>query len=122
MRLMLTGCMAFLLSGVSAAAETRFICENPRREYLVMYSPGASELVLNPDSEATKYPILVDDVADGSHVVTATTPNSGPTARLHLRPYKKMELGHSHAAVAVVKSARLRRCRRPGRPDRTSPP
>ena len=33
----------------------------------------------------------MDDVSDGSHVVTATTPNGGPTVRLLLRPYLKME-------------------------------
>lgn len=83
--------MAMVFAGASAYAETRLICENPRREYLVIYSPGASSLILNPDLDRTLYPILVDDVSDGSHVVTATTPNDGPTARLHLRPYLKME-------------------------------
>lgn len=74
-----------------AHAETRLICENPRREYLVVYSPGASDLILNPDSGRTTYSILVDDFSDKSHVVTASTSNGGPTARLHLRPYLKME-------------------------------
>jgi hypothetical protein len=83
--------VAVVAASVPAAAGTRLICENPRREYLVLYSPGASDLVLNPDSDRTLFPILVDDVSDGSHVVTATTPNGGPTARLHLRPYLKME-------------------------------
>lgn len=84
-------CLTVVFSSVSAYAETRLICENSRREYLVVYSPGASALVLNPESDRTLYSILVDDLSDGSHVVTATTPNSGPTARLHLRPYMKME-------------------------------
>lgn len=84
-------CVAVVFSSVYAYAETRLICENPRREYLVIYSPGASALVLNPDSDRTLYSILVDDLSDGWHVITATTPNGGPTARLHLRPYMKME-------------------------------
>ena len=84
-------CVPIVFASVSAFAETRLICENPGREYVVIYSPDASELVLNPDSDRTLYPILVDDVSDGLHVVTATTPNGGPTARLHLRPYLKME-------------------------------
>lgn len=75
----------------AAFAETRLICENPRREYLVIYEPGATALILNPDSDATQYPILVDDNSDGAHVVTTSTTNEGPTARLHLRPYLKME-------------------------------
>lgn len=84
-------CVVVAFSSVSAYAETRLKCENPRREYLVIYSPGASALVLNPDSDRTLYSILVDDLSDGSHVVTASTPNGGPTVRLHLRPYPKME-------------------------------
>lgn len=91
MRLVATAVLALLSSEVSAAGETRLICENPRREYLVVYQPGATDLVLNPNSDEASYPILVDDVSDGAHVVTATTPNGGPTARLHLRPYQKME-------------------------------
>ena len=79
------------VSARAGLAETRLICENPRREYLVIYRPGASELVLNPDSDGTRYPILVDDNTDAQHVVTASTPGDGPTARLHLRPYLKME-------------------------------
>lgn len=80
------------LFGVGLAhSETRLICENARREYLVIYSPGNPTLILNPDSGATEYQVLVDDNADASHVITASTPNSGPTGRLHLRPYKKME-------------------------------
>lgn len=84
-------CVAVGFFTVSAYAETRLICQNPRQEYLVIYSPGASEIVLNPDSDRTLYSILVDDISDGSHVITANTPNGGPTARLHLRPYMKME-------------------------------
>lgn len=82
--------VAMLSAGVSYA-DTRLICENPRREYLVVYSPGAADIVLNPDSDATRYAVLVDDNADATHVVTAATTGNGPTARLHLRPYLKME-------------------------------
>lgn len=91
MRLPIAVFLILLGSGIAAAAETRLICKNPGREYSVVYQPGAPALILNLDSTATAYPVLVDDVADGAHVVTATTPNGGPTARLHLRPYQKME-------------------------------
>lgn len=94
-----SACVALVFASVSAYAETRLVCENPGREYLVIYSPGASALVLNPDSDHTLYQILVDDVLDGSHVVTAVTPNGGPTARLHLRPYLKMEFWSGGAVV-----------------------
>ena len=72
-------------------AEITLICENPRREYIVIYEPGTPYLLLNPDSEETRYVIEVDDNRDGSHVVTTLTVEGGPTARLHLRPYQKME-------------------------------
>lgn len=91
MKCVALACMAIIVFSAAAHAETRLICENPRREYLVIYSPGASTLILNPDSDRTTYSILVDDLSDGSHVVTASTPNGGRTARLHLRPYLKME-------------------------------
>lgn len=83
--------ISLMFCGTTAMADMRLICENSRREYLVIYSPGAEALLLNPESDRTIYPILVDDVADGAHVVTAATPNGGPTARLHLRPYLKLE-------------------------------
>lgn len=89
---LLFGMLTLCVGGSTAIAETRLICENPRREYLVVYSPGASALVLNPGSDRTEYSILVDDVTDAAHIVTAATVSDGPTARLHLRPYQKMEL------------------------------
>lgn len=65
------------------------MCENPKREYTVSYTPGDKFIDLN-GGEA-KYPVLVDDNRDENRIVTATTPNAGPTARLFLRPYLKME-------------------------------
>lgn len=72
-------------------ADTRLICENAGREYLALYEAGEAELTLNPDSNATHYTIIIDDNSDKSHIVTAETPNNGPTVRLHLRPYTKIE-------------------------------
>lgn len=80
-----------LMVSLPALAETQLICENPIREYQVVYSPGVSELILNPDSDPTSYVILIDEAGEWAHVITAATPNGGPTARLHLRPYLKME-------------------------------
>lgn len=45
-------------TGASASAETRLIRENSRREYLVIYDAGASDLLLNPYTSHTRYPIL----------------------------------------------------------------
>lgn len=80
-----------LLTPTFAWSETRLICANPLREYEVTYSPGAANIILRSTRGETLYPILVDDNQDGSHIVTADTPNDGPSARLHLRPYLKME-------------------------------
>lgn len=91
MRMMAIFVFALLADVKAAVAEVRLICDNPSGEYLVIYSPGAEALILNPDSDRTLYPILVDDKSDRSHVVTAATPDDGPTARLHLRPYVKIE-------------------------------
>lgn len=80
-----------LLPDTLCAQELRLTCENPRGEYLVVYQYGSPEIALNPDTLDTRYAVLVDDVNDQSHVVIAQTTPGGPTARLHLRPYLKME-------------------------------
>lgn len=99
MKVSLAACLLVMVSGSVAAMETRLVCENPRREYLVVYSTGASELILNPDSNPTRYRVLVDDMGDRLHVVTAAPSNDGPTVRLHLRPYQKMEFWSGGAIV-----------------------
>ncbi len=81
-----------LFAALPSSAGTKLICENPRREYLVIYEPGSLFVLLNPDSDSTKYKVIVDDNSDGSHIVTTETIEGGPTARLHLRPYQKMEI------------------------------
>ena len=81
-----------LFTALPASAGTALICENPRREYLVVYEPGSPFVLLNPDSDATKYKVMVDDNSDGNHIVTTETIEGGPTAQLHLRPYLKMEI------------------------------
>lgn len=91
MRVLTMSCLALLAGITPAAADTQLVCQNPGREYLVVYSPGAADLVLDPDSASTKLKILIDDSTDGLHVVTAETSNDGPTVRLHLRPYQKLE-------------------------------
>lgn len=73
------------------AQDTSLTCQNPGREYNVIYQEGASELVIDPDSTATKMRILVDEKDDQRHVVTVETVEGGPTGRLHLRPYLKLE-------------------------------
>ncbi len=74
-----------------AWSETVLVCANVGGEHQVTYEPDASNLVLSSPGRSTLYPVLVDDNQDASHVVTAHTVGDGPTARLHLRPYLKME-------------------------------
>lgn len=70
---------------------TALTCENPGGEHQVTHEPGASNLVLTSPVRDALDPVLVDD-QDASHVVTASTVEGGPTARLHLRPCLKMEV------------------------------
>ncbi len=91
MRSIFIASVSFLSIQATAASAVSLVCENPRREYLVIYEPGARNILINPDSDNVGYPISVDDLGDDAHKVTASTPNGGPTAVLHLRPYQKFE-------------------------------
>lgn len=53
--------LLILFAVSSAHAETRLICENERREYLVIYSSGDPTLILNPNSDATEYQFVQID-------------------------------------------------------------
>lgn len=92
-RIPATGNLIFAFAAIAlpANADTRLICENPGREYLVVYEPGTEFLTLNPDSDKTRYRVLIDNNDDATHIVTAATFDGGPTAQLHLRPYLKIE-------------------------------
>jgi hypothetical protein len=73
------------------SAQVHLICENPIREYLVVYESGQPFLTLSPDTSNTRYQVIVDDNTDTSHTVIASVPDTDLTARLHLRPYLKLE-------------------------------
>jgi hypothetical protein len=80
-----------LICSAVSASSAGFICQNPGREYYLVYEPGAKFLVVDPDSHNTQMKILVDENTDSRHIVTAETVKDGPIARLHLRPYQKLE-------------------------------
>jgi hypothetical protein len=83
------GLLAFQSTGF---AETfSVVCENTRREYLVIYTEGARYISVNPDSENVQYTILAEEKSAERHVVAAQTPSGGPALRLHLRPYLKAQ-------------------------------
>lgn len=89
MKYSLFAALAFSVTVGMASAETvNLICENPRREYLVSYDPSLSTVHAND----TLYRVLAVDETPDRLVVVGLTVNDGPTFRLHIRPYKKMEL------------------------------
>jgi hypothetical protein len=42
----------------AASGQVSMICKNPRGEYLVVFDPSARTLILNPDSDASRYKVL----------------------------------------------------------------
>jgi len=61
------------------AADTfSIVCENPRREYQLIYEEGAR----NPDSENVQYTVLAEETSPERHIVAAQTPSNGPALRL----------------------------------------
>ncbi len=86
--------LSFIIASMSAPAFAQgigMICQNPGREYYLEYTEGAEAIIVMPDSEATRLKILIDEKKDSSHIVTAETVSGGPIARLHIRPYQKLE-------------------------------
>jgi hypothetical protein len=81
----------FVMATNAAAQSLSMICENPGREYQVTYTLGSREIIVNPDTEQTRYRVLAVEEAEGKLIVAAQTPNGGPAVRVHFRPYRKME-------------------------------
>jgi hypothetical protein len=67
------------------------VCENPRREYVVSFSDGDAKIQLGVTEGITLYRVLAIEKTDARHVVVAVTMGDGPTVRLSLRPYMRME-------------------------------
>ena len=80
-----------MLATNAHAQPLSMICENPGREYQVTYTLGNRDIILNPDTERTRYRVLAVEHAEGKLIVAAQTPNGGPAVRVHFRPYKKLE-------------------------------
>lgn len=79
------------LAGPATAESYQLICENPRREYQVRFSDGDANIQLDVPEGTTLYRVLAVEETDARHVVVALTMNDGPTVRLSLRPYLRME-------------------------------
>ena len=63
------------------------VCENARREYRVYFDSELNTV----RAESTFYRVLVVEKAEEKLMEVGLTVNDGPTFRLHIRPYKKME-------------------------------
>ncbi|SNS83944.1 hypothetical protein [Antarctobacter heliothermus] len=84
--------LALIIAAVQASADTyQLICENPLREYTVSFSDGDINIQLGTPDGTTLYRVLAVEETTERHVVVALTVNDGPTARLSLRPYLRME-------------------------------
>lgn len=79
------------LAGPATAETYQLICENPRREYQVRFSDGDANIQLDVPEGTTLYRVLAVEETEARHVVVALTMNDGPTVRLSLRPYLRME-------------------------------
>lgn len=77
--------------GSTHAKTIQLICENPRREYVVSFSEGDANLKVAAEEGFTLYRVLAVENSNARYVLVALTPDSGPTVRLSLRPYMKME-------------------------------
>ncbi len=77
-----------MLPQIATADAVTLICENPRREYRVVYDMAFGTVF----ADDTQYRVLAIEDTTDRLVVVGLTANDGPTFRLHIRPYKKMEL------------------------------
>lgn len=76
------------LPQIATAEALELICENPRREYHVVYDRSFGTVKAGD----TSYNVLAVEETAERLVVVGLTVNDGPAFRLHIRPYKKMEL------------------------------
>lgn len=78
------------LTGSAIAAEHTMICKNPRREYLVVFREPRT-MILNPDSDATRYRVLAVEKQGEQLFVAGLTVKNGPTFRAYFNASKKLE-------------------------------
>lgn len=77
----------FLCGTQVGATPIEMVCENPHREYILNYDPEFGTVYANE----TAYHILAVENTAERLVVAGVTVADGPTFRLHIRPYKKLE-------------------------------
>lgn len=70
-----------LLAGnynLAAANKTKMICENPRREYLVIFDPEKHRFVVKAEDGLTKYRLRNVQNVPGGYVIKGSTIRNGP--------------------------------------------
>jgi len=78
---------AAIIPQISLSDPVSLVCESPKREYRVEFDADLRSVSAND----TQYSVLaVEETAERTAVVGLTT-DGGPTYRLYLHPYKKME-------------------------------
>ena len=83
---MLPACRAFgaaalllALSGQAVTAAThKLVCQNPLREYLVVFDSKANTFVIDPDTSNTAYTVVSAKRSEDGLVVRGKTVNGGP--------------------------------------------
>ncbi|OJY34633.1 MAG: hypothetical protein BGP11_16115 [Rhodobacterales bacterium 65-51] len=83
-------CLLLSLGTTPSVAQADFqtlICENPRQEYVVKYDLATKQVL----ASETAYRVLAVEQAGERLVMVGLTTGDGPTFRLQIRPYKKIE-------------------------------
>jgi hypothetical protein len=80
-----------MMAAFPASAES-LICANPGREYNLSYENGKDDVLVNPDSEQTQWPVMATLFDDRQHIVFVSLGAEGMVALVHIRPYQKVEI------------------------------
>ncbi len=91
MRASVMGAAFFAAASGGASAES-LICQNPGREYNLVFEPGAGTVVINPDGPTTLWPILSRVQGDAQRILVVDLGQEGMTGQVHLYPYQKVEI------------------------------
>lgn len=79
LRSVVSAAALFMVTGQGVAAETlKLICENPRREYLVVFDTKSRTFLINPDSDRTYYKVKSVSQSEDGLVVKGNTVKQGP--------------------------------------------
>lgn len=90
MRLSMIGATLIVATCGAASAES-LVCQNPRREYNLVFEPGADAVVINPDGPTTIWPVLSRVQGDAQQILFVDLGQEGMAGQVHFAPYQKVE-------------------------------